>query len=120
LLKESGFVIIINHDNIVNFSGELAFYFNLALLMGLIVKLSFQYHYHKIGHCIVVRGTALAVIDSKEIYVHEGESTFIPKSTPHRLVNPSKVPLEIIEVQNGEYVGEDDIVRIEDEYKRAE
>lgn len=67
-----------------------------------------------------MRGTALAVVDGKEIYVHEGESTFIPKSTPHRLVNPGKIPLEIIEVQNGEYVGEDDIVGIEDDYKRAE
>jgi len=104
----------------VNYSGELAFYFNLALLMGLIVKLSFQYHHHGTEHWIVVRGTALAVVDGREIYVHEGESTFIPKSTPHRLVNPGKIPLEIIEVQNGEYVGEDDIVRIEDEYKRAE
>lgn len=83
-------------------------------------KLSLQYHHHRTEHWIVVRGTALAVIDGKEIYVHEGESTFIPKSTPHRLVNPGKIPLEIIEVQNGEYVGEDDIVRIEDEYKRAE
>ncbi|MBC7323263.1 MAG: mannose-1-phosphate guanylyltransferase/mannose-6-phosphate isomerase [Acetomicrobium sp.] len=83
-------------------------------------KLSLQYHHHRTEHWIVVRGTALAVVNGKEIYVHEGESTFIPKSTPHRLVNPGKIPLEIIEVQNGEYVGEDDIVRIEDEYKRAE
>ena len=83
-------------------------------------KLSLQYHHHRTEHWIVVRGTALAVVDGKEIYVHEGESTFIPKSTPHRLVNPGKIPLEIIEVQNGEYVGEDDIVRIEDEYKRVE
>jgi len=83
-------------------------------------KLSLQYHHHRTEHWIVVRGTALAVVDGREIYVHEGESTFIPKSTPHRLVNPGKIPLEIIEVQNGEYVGEDDIVRIEDEYKRVE
>jgi len=83
-------------------------------------KLSLQYHHHRTEHWIVVRGTALAVVDDKEIYIDEGESTFIPKSTPHRLVNPGKIPLEIIEVQNGEYVGEDDIVRIEDEYKRAE
>jgi len=83
-------------------------------------KLSLQYHHHRTEHWVVVRGTALAVIGGKEIYVHEGESTFIPKSTPHRLVNPGKIPLEIIEVQNGEYVGEDDIIRIEDDYKRTE
>ena len=83
-------------------------------------KLSLQYHNHRTEHWVVVRGTALAVVDGKEIYVYEGESTFIPKSTPHRLVNPGKIPLEIIEVQNGEYVGEDDIIRIEDDYKRAE
>ena len=83
-------------------------------------RLSLQYHHHRTEHWVVVRGTALAVVGGKEIYVHEGESTFIPKSTPHRLVNPGKIPLEIIEVQNGEYAGEDDIIRIEDDYKRTE
>lgn len=69
---------------------------------------------------MVVRGTALAKVGDEERFVHEGESIFVSKSTLHRLSNPGKLPLEIIEVQNGEYVGEDDIVRIEDEYKRVE
>ena len=58
-------------------------------------------------------------IGEKTFFVHEGESTFVPKTTLHRLGNPGKVPLEIIEVQNGEYVGEDDIERVDDVYGRT-
>lgn len=82
-------------------------------------KLSYQMHYHRSEHWIVVKGTAKVVIDGKEHYVHENESIFVPKTTPHRLENPGKVPLEVIEVQVGEYVGEDDIVRFKDVYGRA-
>jgi mannose-1-phosphate guanylyltransferase/mannose-6-phosphate isomerase len=67
-----------------------------------------------------VKGAAKVTIGDKEIFIHENESAYVPKSTLHRLENPGKVPLEIIEVQNGEYVGEDDIVRIEDHYGRVE
>lgn len=81
-------------------------------------KLSLQKHYHRSEHWVVIKGTAKVTIDDKEVFVHENESTYIPKSTLHRLENPGKVPLEIIEVQNGEYVGEDDIIRAEDAYER--
>jgi mannose-1-phosphate guanylyltransferase/mannose-6-phosphate isomerase len=81
-------------------------------------RLSLQYHHHRTEHWVVVKGTAKVSLDNKEVYVHEGESIFVPKNSTHRLENPGKIPLEIIEVQNGEYTGEDDIVRIEDDYRR--
>jgi len=81
-------------------------------------RLSLQYHHHRSEHWVVVRGTALAKVGDEERFVHEGESIFVSKSTLHRLSNPGKLPLEIIEVQNGEYVGEDDIVRITDDFKK--
>jgi mannose-1-phosphate guanylyltransferase/mannose-6-phosphate isomerase len=81
-------------------------------------RLSLQYHHHRTEHWIVVTGTAKVSLDNKEVYVHEGESIFVPKNSTHRLENPGRIPLEIIEVQNGEYTGEDDIVRIEDDYRR--
>ncbi len=83
-------------------------------------RLSLQMHHHRSEHWVVVRGTAKVTIGDLEKLVHENESAYIPKSTLHRLENPGKVPLEIIEVQNGEYVGEDDIVRIDDLYGREE
>ncbi len=81
-------------------------------------KLSLQMHYHRSEHWVVVRGTAKVTLGDKEICIHENESAYVPKSTPHRLENPGKVPLEIIEVQNGEYLDEDDIIRFEDIYER--
>lgn len=81
-------------------------------------KLSLQMHHHRSEHWVVIKGTAMVTIGDKTKYVHENESVYIPKSTLHRLENPGKVPLEIIEVQNGEYVKEDDIVRVEDLYGR--
>jgi len=82
-------------------------------------KLSHQLHYHRSEHWIIVKGTAKVTLDNKTTLVHENESTYVPKSTEHRLENPGKVPLEMIEVQNGEYVGEDDIVRFGDIYGRG-
>lgn len=81
-------------------------------------KLSLQMHYHRSEHWVVVRGTAKVVIGEEERIVHEGESIFVPKSSIHRVENPGIVPLEIIEVQVGEYLGEDDIIRLEDVYGR--
>jgi mannose-1-phosphate guanylyltransferase/mannose-6-phosphate isomerase len=81
-------------------------------------KLSLQMHHHRSEHWVVVKGTAKVTIAEKESVVHENESVYVPKSTMHRLENPGKVPLEIIEVQSGEYVGEDDILRAEDSYGR--
>lgn len=82
-------------------------------------QLSLQLHYHRSEHWIVISGTAKVTIGETEQMVHENESVYIPQSTRHRLENPGKIPLEIIEVQNGKYLGEDDIVRFEDVYGRA-
>lgn len=81
-------------------------------------KLSLQMHHHRSEHWVVIKGTARVTIGDDLTFVHENESIYIPKSTLHRLENPGKVPLEIIEVQNGEYVEEDDIVRVDDLYGR--
>jgi mannose-1-phosphate guanylyltransferase/mannose-6-phosphate isomerase len=81
-------------------------------------RLSLQYHHHRSEHWIVVRGTALVTLGGEERFVHEGESVFIPKSSHHRLANPGKVDLEIVEIQGGEYLGEDDIVRLDDDFSR--
>lgn len=83
-------------------------------------SLSLQMHHHRSEHWIVVKGTAKVTIGDRVTYVHENESIYVPKTTPHRLENPGKIPLEIIEVQVGEYVEEDDIVRFEDSYGRIE
>jgi mannose-1-phosphate guanylyltransferase/mannose-6-phosphate isomerase len=83
-------------------------------------RLSHQMHYHRSEHWIVIKGTAKVTIGDKEELIHENESTYVPKSTPHRLENPGKLEMELIEVQNGEYVEEDDIIRFEDIYGRAE
>lgn len=81
-------------------------------------RLSLQMHHHRSEHWVVVKGTARATVGDKEVFIHENESAYVPKSTLHRLENPGKIPLEIIEVQNGEYVGEDDIKRYDDIYGR--
>lgn len=82
-------------------------------------KLSLQMHHHRSEHWIVVRGTALVTIDDTVRLLQENESTYVPAGSTHRLENPGKIPLELIEVQCGAYVGEDDIVRFEDTYGRA-
>ncbi len=83
-------------------------------------KLSHQLHYHRSEHWVVVAGTARVTNGDREYDVHPNESTYIPMSTKHRLENRGKVALQIIEVQNGEYLGEDDIVRFDDDYNRHE
>jgi mannose-1-phosphate guanylyltransferase/mannose-6-phosphate isomerase len=82
-------------------------------------KLSLQMHHHRAEHWVVVSGTALVTCDDKEFLLQENESTFIPVGAKHRLENPGKVALHLIEVQSGGYLGEDDIVRFEDTYGRA-
>ncbi len=81
--------------------------------------LSLQMHYHRSEHWIVVRGTAQVTVGDREWLLHENESTYIPAGTKHRLANPGKVPLELVEVQCGTYLGEDDITRFNDEYGRV-
>jgi mannose-1-phosphate guanylyltransferase/mannose-6-phosphate isomerase len=80
--------------------------------------LSLQMHYHRAEHWIVVRGTARVVRGEESFLLTENESTYIPPGTRHRLENPGRLPLELIEVQSGGYLGEDDIVRFEDAYGR--
>ena len=82
-------------------------------------SLSLQMHHHRAEHWIVVSGTAEVTNGEQVILLTENQSTYIPLGTVHRLTNPGKVPLEIIEVQSGSYLGEDDIVRFEDTYGRA-
>jgi mannose-1-phosphate guanylyltransferase/mannose-6-phosphate isomerase len=82
-------------------------------------RLSLQKHHHRSEHWVVVSGTAEVTVGDKVMELHENESTYIPIGEIHRLANPGKVPLEIIEVQVGSYTGEDDIVRIEDVYGRG-
>jgi mannose-1-phosphate guanylyltransferase/mannose-6-phosphate isomerase len=81
--------------------------------------LSLQKHRHRAEHWVVVRGTAEVTIGEQSKAVHENESTYIPIGSIHRLANKGKIPLELIEVQTGSYLGEDDIERIEDVYKRT-
>ncbi|KWD78703.1 mannose-1-phosphate guanylyltransferase/mannose-6-phosphate isomerase [Burkholderia ubonensis] len=83
-------------------------------------SLSLQMHYHRAEHWIVVRGTARVVNGETTSLLSENQSTYIPLGTLHRLENPGKVPLEMIEVQSGSYLGEDDIVRFDDKYGRTE
>lgn len=83
-------------------------------------KLSLQKHWHRSEHWVVVKGTALVTCGDTTFVLRENESTFIPSCTEHRLENPGKIPLLLVEVQSGEYVGEDDIVRLEDSYGREE
>ncbi len=89
----------------------------------LIVKpgesLSLQMHHHRAEHWVVVSGTARVTADDKSFLLSENQSTYIPIGTRHRLENPGTIPLEIIEVQSGSYLGEDDIVRFEDVYNRG-
>ena len=82
-------------------------------------QLSLQKHFHRSEHWVVARGTAEVTIGSEIRVVHENESTYIPIGSIHRLANPGKIPLELIEVQVGSYLGEDDILRLTDEYGRA-
>jgi len=81
--------------------------------------LSLQKHFHRAEHWVVVRGTAIVTRNDEELLVTENESVYLPLGCIHRLKNPGKVPLSIVEVQTGAYLGEDDIVRLEDVYNRA-
>jgi len=76
-------------------------------------------HYHRAEHWIVVKGTARITNGEETIILSENQSTYIPLGAKHRLENPGTIPLELIEVQSGSYLGEDDIVRFEDNYGRT-
>ena len=76
-------------------------------------------HHHRAEHWVVVSGTAEVINGDKKLLLKENESTYIPLGVTHSLSNPGTIPLEIIEVQSGSYLGEDDIVRFEDVYGRT-
>jgi mannose-1-phosphate guanylyltransferase / mannose-6-phosphate isomerase len=82
-------------------------------------KLSLQKHFHRSEHWVVVKGTAEVTVGTEVRSVHENESVYIPIGSVHRLANPGRIPLELIEVQVGSYLGEDDIVRLDDVYGRG-
>jgi mannose-1-phosphate guanylyltransferase len=82
-------------------------------------KLSIQMHHHRAEHWIVVSGTAKVTVDTKDTLLSENQSVYIPLGAVHALENPGKISLELIEVQSGSYLGEDDIVRFSDRYGRA-
>jgi mannose-1-phosphate guanylyltransferase/mannose-6-phosphate isomerase len=82
-------------------------------------QLSLQKHFHRAEHWVVVEGTGVVTRDGEQILLQENQSTYIPLGAVHRLANPGKVPLVMIEVQSGAYLGEDDIVRFEDTYGRS-
>ncbi len=81
-------------------------------------RLSLQMHHHRSEHWIVVAGTAKVTCGDEVTILGSNQSTYVPQCTPHRLENPGVINLVIIEVQNGEYLGEDDIIRFQDDYKR--
>jgi mannose-1-phosphate guanylyltransferase/mannose-6-phosphate isomerase len=81
-------------------------------------RLSLQKHFHRAEHWVVVKGTAEVTLNESVVLVHENEAIYLPIGSMHRLTNPGKIPLELIEVQVGSYTGEDDIIRVEDIYGR--
>ncbi|NEO30141.1 MAG: cupin domain-containing protein [Symploca sp. SIO3C6] len=83
-------------------------------------RLSLQMHHHRSEHWIVVSGTAKVTCGDKISIIHQNQSTYVPQCHAHRLENPGIIPLVLIEVQNGEYLGEDDIIRFEDDYDRSQ
>jgi len=82
-------------------------------------KLSLQKHYHRAEHWVVVKGTARITRDAEEMILMENQSTYVPLGAVHRLENPGMIPLELIEIQTGSYLKEDDIVRLDDVYGRT-
>lgn len=83
-------------------------------------RLSLQFHHHRSEHWIVVSGLARVTIGEQIADVHPQESAFVPAGTSHRIENPGPLPLTIIEIQSGPYLGEDDIVRLHDDYGRGD
>ena len=82
-------------------------------------RLSLQYHYHRSEHWVVVTGTAFVRVGDTEKLLFQNESIYVPPTVKHRLSNPGRVPLRIVEVQCGTYLEEDDIIRLDDEYNRC-
>lgn len=124
-LESAGSREAINYEKVVRPWG---YYESIARAPGYQVKriavkpaaaLSLQYHNHRSEHWVVVKGTASVTCGDRRFELRANESTYIPKKALHRLENPGSEVLELIEVQLGEYLEEDDIVRLEDQYGRA-
>ena len=98
---------------------ESAFYKIKQIIVRPKKRLSLQKHFHRNEHWIVVSGSAVVQVGEREFVLNRNESTYIPMGSVHRLSNEGKIDLVIIEAQVGEYLGEDDIVRIDDDYRRA-
>lgn len=81
-------------------------------------KLSYQFHHHRQEFWTIVEGNAVVILEEKEIHLSYGESIFIPQGAKHRIMNLSEKPVVFVEVQTGTYFGEDDIIRLDDEYER--
>lgn len=81
-------------------------------------RLSLQYHYHRDEHWTVISGYGVASVDGKDFPLEINDNVFIKKEKPHRMTNPTDTPMEFIEIQIGDYLGEDDIVRLEDDFGR--
>ncbi len=125
ILKERGDRRVIEHLTIAKPWGSVTtlesstFYKIKKLTVKPGEKLSLHAHMHRSENWVIVSGIAKVRVDEKEFYLRRGESTFIPAGVKHRLENPGKIPLEVIEVSIGEYLEEDDIIRYEDEYGRS-
>ncbi|MFA9460985.1 mannose-1-phosphate guanylyltransferase/mannose-6-phosphate isomerase [Thiohalorhabdus methylotrophus] len=123
-LRESGREEALNHRRVLRPWGSyetitVAERFQVKhLLVNPGCSLSMQLHHHRAEHWVVVRGTARVSRDGEEFLLTEDQSTYIPIGTRHRILNPGAIALELIEVQTGSYLGEDDIVRFQDEYNR--
>lgn len=76
-------------------------------------------HHHRAEHCVILSGTARVILEDKNYLLSENESTFIPIGAQHMLENPGKIPLELLEIQSGSYLEDDDIIRIKDHYGRC-
>ncbi|RUM29378.1 MAG: mannose-1-phosphate guanylyltransferase/mannose-6-phosphate isomerase, partial [Aquifex sp.] len=76
-------------------------------------EIPLRMHHHRTVHFVILKGTARVKIGEEEEFIHENESFFVPKSTPYKIINVGKIPLEMIEVQSGEYLGEDDVETLE-------
>ena len=125
ILKERGDRRVIEHLTIAKPWGSVTtlessvFYKIKKLTVKPGEKLSLHAHMHRSENWVIVSGIAKVTVEDKEFYLRRGESTFIPAGVKHRLENPGKIPLEVIEVSIGEYLEEDDIIRYEDEYGRS-
>ena len=110
-------VLVVTGDAVLAIQGDRFQVKRIVVKPG--AQLSLQKHFHRAEHWVVVEGTGVVTRNAEQIAVHENESVYLPLGCVHRLENPGRIPLTLIEVQSGSYLGEDDIVRLEDTYGRS-